>query len=431
MSVDLQEGIYHRSKPPIGNSFCILSLRTESVSQIDEIGYAIALIWKHLQELKKGNTVDLKIDKRHRKIGNLTVLVAYGSGIFGIAGSKKRKPASFSDTWNFKAPEPGGGGHILEGSGISYSRNIFDNHLLTDDVIFQFIADSEFFTNRAAVDVWKVIHKLEKNRGTAPLHITGFYAGFQRADHRNWLGFHDGVSNIRSHERPQVISINSKYLNSDDKWTFRGTYLGFMRIGLNIEKWEDTDITEQEILIGRDKITGCPLIRVDKNGKPVKDHRCPVVGTSEVIDLGNEQFREHPPYGMGPQDKILHYSHIGRAAPIDRIPILDKKSLRIYRQGFEFLVPSIDNIGLLAGLNFVSFQNTPERLYRALTYQHTIGQKGLGSTPLPNLDRFMSVLTAGIFFVPPKVQGEPFPGTQIFFNSAELRDLRTYLDKNF
>jgi len=430
MTSDLQEGIYYRANPPIGNSFCILSLRSENRSQISDIGSAVVLIWKHLEHLKKGKTVDLEIDRKHRKIGNLTVLIGYGSGLFDVAGAQKRKPASFRETWNFKAPKSGGSGHILEGSGISYSKSIFQNHLLSDHIIFQFIADSEFYTNRAAVEVWKVIHRLEKNRGTVPLHITGLYTGFHRADHRNWLGFHDGVSNIKSYERPHVISINSRYLNSDDKWTFRGTYLGFMRIGLDIEKWEDTDITEQEILIGREKITGCPLIRVDKNGKPIKDPRCPVVGTSEIIDPGNERFREHPPYGIGSHDKILHYSHIGRAAPIDRIPIWDKKSLRIYRQGFEFLVPSRDDLGLLAGLNFVSFQNTPERLYRALTYQHAIAQSGLESTPMPNLDRFMSVFAAGIFFVPPKVQGEPFPGAQIFFNNVKLRDLRKYLGKN-
>jgi len=430
MSVGLQEGIYYRAKPPIGNSFCIMSLRSENISQISEIGSSVILIWKHLEHLKKGITVDLEIDAKHRKMGNLSVLIAYGSDLFEIVGSQKRKPATFSETWNFNPPKSTGGGHILEGSELSYSSSIFENHLLNDHIILQFIADSEFYTSRAAAEVWKIIHRLEKHRGTAPLHITGLYTGFQRADHRNWFGFHDGVSNIRSRERPHVISIKSTYLSTDDKWTLNGTYLGFMRIGLNLEKWEDTDIPEQEILIGREKISGCPLIRVDKNGKPIKDQRCPVVGTSEIIDPGNEHFREHPPYGLGPQHKILHYSHIGRTAPIDRIPIWDKKSLRVYRQGFEFLVPSADNAGILAGLNFVSFQNTPERLYRALTYQRIIAKNGLESSSVPNLDRLMSIFAAGIFFVPPKVQGEPFPGAQIFFNNSELRNLRKNLGKN-
>lgn len=423
MSSELQEGIYYRLKPSIGNSFCIVSLRAENATQISEIGGVVGRIWNILVKLKKGIIVDLDIDSQHRKSGNLTVLVAYGSELFKIPGSQKEKPLSFGQISNFKPPDYGGGGEIFDGSGLTYSTKIFSNHLLTDHVLFQFIADNEFFTNRAAVEIWKELHRLEKNSGITPLRITGLYTGFQRADHRNWLGFHDGLSNMKSHERPHVISINSRYLISRDSWTLNGTYLAFIRMVINLEKWEDTSITEQEIIVGRNKITGCPLISVDKNGKPVKDGRCPVPGTSEVIDRGNEYFREHPPYGFGTKDKILQYSHIGRTRPIDRLPIWDKKSIRIYRQGFEFLITSSEDSSLVAGLNFVSFQNTPERLFRALTYQHTISQKGPASTALPNLNRFTSVLAAGIFFVPPKIQGEPFPGARIFFNNAELRNL--------
>lgn len=422
MSVETQEGIYYRANPPIGNSLCVLSLRSENTPAISEIGNALGLIWKHLEHLKKGITFDLDIDRKHRKIGNLSVLVAYGSPLFNVFGSQKKKPKSFSEDWNFKAPISGGGGPILEGSDLTYSTKTFVNHLLADHILFQFIADNEFYTKRAAVEVWKVLHKLERIGSSVPLRITGMYTGFQREDHRNWLGFHDGVSNIKSHERPYVISINSKYLSSEDKWTHRGTYIGFMRIAFDLSKWEDTDLVEQEILIGREKLTGCPLIRIGKNNKPVKDPRCPVIGTSEIIDPGNENFREHPPYGTGRQDNILRYSHIGRTRPIDRIPIWDMKSVRIYRQGFEFLVPTSDNVGLLAGLNFVSFQNTPERLFRALTYRHEILKNGLVSASVPNLDRFMSVFAAGIFFVPPKAKDEPFPGAQIFFNRVEMRN---------
>lgn len=423
MSGNLQEGIYHNTKTPISTSFCIMSLRAENATQIREIGSAVQLIWNNLVKLKKGIIPDLIIDSKHRKSGNLTALVAYGYDLFKISGAQKQRPASFNNDWNFKPPYSGGGGAVLDGANLTYSEKTSSNHLLTDHILFQFIAEGEFFTNRAAIEVWKVLHKLGKNRGGAPLRMTGLYTGFQRADHRNWLGFHDGVSNLKSQERSHVITISPRYLTYKDRWTLNGTYLAFMRIEFNLEKWEDTSLTEQEILVGRDKLTGCPLIGVDKNGKPVKDNRCPIPGTSEVIDRGNEYFREHPPYGIGTQDKILQYSHIGRTRPIDKVPIWDKKSLRIYRQGFEYLSSSTEHSGLNIGLNFVSFQNTPERLYRSLTYQHTGFQKNLASTPPPNLDRFMSVLVAGVFFVPPKIQGEPFPGSGIFFNDSELRNL--------
>jgi deferrochelatase/peroxidase EfeB len=382
----------------------------------------MSVLWKHIEHLKKGIIFDLNIDVKHRKNGNLTVLVGYGGNLFETPGLQKEKPTSFAE-FNFRPPKSGGGGNIIDGSGMTYSSKVFDNHLLSDHILFQFIADSDFYTNRAAVEIWKVLHRLEKSTGKKLLRITGLYTGFQRPDRRNWLGFHDGVSNLTSRERPQVIYINPRDLNSKDSWTQNGTYLAFMRIALDIEEWENTSVQEQELLIGREKLTGCPLIGVDKNGKPKKDFSCPVSGTTEVIDPGNEKFRERPTYGMILRDKVLYHSHIARIKPVDRLPIWDKKSLRIFRQGFEFLAKSDDYIGFTPGLNFVSFQNTPERFFGALTYQQTVLQKSNDSSDSKSLDGYMSVLAAGIFFVPPKIRHVPFPGAQIFFNDSELRKL--------
>ncbi|HEX7178317.1 MAG TPA: hypothetical protein VF220_01230 [Nitrososphaeraceae archaeon] len=427
MSFELQEGIYYRSKPSIGNSFCVVSMRSENNSQIDYIGTAVAQIWNRLIKLKSGIVADLNIKPIHRKKGNLTILVGYGSKLFDLPGSKKIKPVNFSKNWNFKPPSPRGGGCLIEGSEMKYSPKVIDNHLLFDHIIFQFIADNAFYTTRAAVEVWKELHRLEKKTGHSPLRITGLYTGFQRADQRNWQGFHDGVSNLKSRERPYVISIDSRYLSSQDKWTLHGTYLAFIRIGIDLEKWQDTDIRNQEILIGRDKLTGCPLIRVDENGRPIKDVRCPVPGTSEVIDRGNEYFRDYSPSKSRIGKDILDYSHIGRSRSADRVPVWDRKSFRIFRQGFEFLMASDEHPGFIAGLNFVSFQNTPERLFRTLTYHKAIRPEPFRSEPSNNFDQFLSVFAAGIFLVPPVVKNELFPGARIFFSDSELRYLPKYL----
>ena len=196
MSSRLQEGIYYSSKPSIGNSFCILSLRAGSNSSVGEVGRTIKEIWGHLTHLRKGITVDLKVDLKHRRIGNLSILIAYGSKVFELPESKKTRPSGFSG--NFETPTPGGGGEIADGSGMFYSPHTHENHLLSDHILFQFIADSEFYTKRACIEVWKGLHRLEKKTGQSQLQITGFYTGFQRPDQRNWFGFHDGVSNLKA-----------------------------------------------------------------------------------------------------------------------------------------------------------------------------------------------------------------------------------------
>jgi deferrochelatase/peroxidase EfeB len=204
-----------------------------------------------------------------------------------------------------------------------------------------------------------------------------------------------------------------------------------MRIGINLEKWEDTDIRNQELLIGRDKLTGCPLISVDKSGRPVKDARCPIPGTSEVIERGNEYFRDYSPSKSRIGKGILDYSHIAHSRSDDRVPLWDKKSFRIFRQGFEFLVTSDEPPGFIAGLNFVSFQNTPERLFRTLTNHKAITPKPFKSEPSTNFDQFLSVFAAGIFLVPPVVKNELFPGARIFHSDKELRYLPKYLSRKY
>jgi len=71
--------------------------------------------------------------------------------------------------------------------------------------------------------------------------------------------------------------------------------------------------------------------------------------------------------------------------------------LRIFRQGYEFFEVSDDNPRTRAGLNFVSFQDTPERLTRLLTQENWLGEKKFGSV---NQSPEISILknwTAGIY----------------------------------
>ena len=97
---------------------------------------------------------------------------------------------------------------------------------------------------------------------------------------------------------------------------------------------------------------------------------CPIPTTMEVVEPGNESFRETPQVF----NKILTQSHISRAHHLNQGPPNDPGSLRILRQGYEFLESSESAPGFVTGLNFVSFQDTPQRLFRILSTEGWLGK---------------------------------------------------------
>ncbi|HET7643994.1 MAG TPA: hypothetical protein VFK40_10840, partial [Nitrososphaeraceae archaeon] len=358
MSGAIQDGIYY-DRPP-GNSFCLMFMKISRSARMPDLIKDLYELWKVYDELKKGKVKDLPIHPKHSHQGNLSILLGYGPKIFDgvLSGIKKKKPKDLAYERGFKDPAILNGEPIAAGSSFNFTNDIVKNHAPNEHIVLQFIADTEMFTNRAVVETWKHI----KNRNI--LHISKFYTGFKRIDQRGWLGFHEGIANIDPKERLEAIAINDSVPN-EDKWLINGTYMAFIRFVIDLEKWEKLSLSEQEINVGRKKITGCPIIDFDKNGNPIGDSNCPVEGTAEVIDEGNEKFRQHPRFNEKNlphyiSDKSLSISHIYRVHKPNIHPPSDFRSLKIFRQGFEFL-ESIDKYpGFQAGLNFVSFQNNPQ-----------------------------------------------------------------------
>ena len=107
----------------------------------------------------------------------------------------------------------------------------------------------------------------------------------------------------------------------------------------------------------------------------------------------------------------MRRSHVQRANHHIR-PASDFGSRRIFRQGYEFLEWAPEPPGFRAGLNFVSFQDTPARLLKMLTAGGWLGGTNFGGDEQaqPELASLLSVYGAGVYFVPPVVEGEPFPG---------------------
>jgi Dyp-type peroxidase family len=407
----LQEGIYYAPGTRPGKFFGLLLLRAARGLEARQVGESFGILWDVYQDLKRGKVRDLP--GHDVPSGDLTVLVGYGANVFNVPKASRSLPSDLGRFGVFRSPLPTGGGPLLKGSGLWYANDVRANPA-TEDVAVQFIAETQLAVDRAIVETWKMLQDItDPATGAAPLLITSFYTGFQRDDGRSWLGFHDGVSNLKSKDRLGVISIEPSAAQ-EEQWTEGGTYLAFLRLGIDLTSWRKLDRRQQELMVGRDKLTGCSLVGLDGSGNPVAEKGCPVSGTREIDVSGdpNQPFLEPPNTAVA----TLRQSHVQRAnrhvADPDR-----RNSLRVFRQGYEFLEPSDAAPGFRAGLNFVSFQDTPERLFRMLTQPGWLGGTNFGGDPehqLPGMTRLLTVRAAGVFLVPPISEEEPFVGSSIF-----------------
>lgn len=267
MPRSLQEGIYHAPGQRPGDAFCMLFLRAAALDA-GLIGNAIASLWETYQGLKQGIVEELRdpaLGDIRVPTGNLTVLLGLGIQAFELPGARRQTPEELSEFGRFRSPLLQGGGPLLGNSGQWYANDVTFNPG-SEHVAIQFIADTELAVHRAVVETWKVLDRLiDPESQLHPLQAVAFFGGFQRDDHRSWIGFHDGISNLPSDQRHLAITIKPAK-NSDDAWTEGGSYLAFLRMVVDLRAWTTLDRTKQELLVGRAKLSGCPLAGVDAAG---------------------------------------------------------------------------------------------------------------------------------------------------------------------
>jgi deferrochelatase/peroxidase EfeB len=405
----LQEGIYAGPGRTPGDAFAIVFLRAERSAGAGDLHETLVELSTMLRDLTRGRVRALP--GHPVPSADLTALFGYGPKVFAVEGVRRALPERLGPRYRFRSPVPTGGGVLLAGSGLAYASDITRNDA-TEELCLQFVAGSTLAVSRAVVETWKLLRaRRDPATGAAALEIAGLYTGFQREDRRSWIDFHDGVSNLRSSDRERVVSIGGGDAGAD-AWTLGGTYLAFLRVAVELSVWEDLGRPAQELLVGRDKLTGSPLVGRDAEGRPLPDPRCPVAGTAEVTDPGNEDFREPD----DTDDPVVAASHVQRANRFKSAPPEQPNSLRIFRQGFEFLEPAPVAPGFRVGLNFVSFQDTPDRLLRMLTQDGWLGGVSFGGSPQapePAAPHLLSVRAGGIYLVPPVVEGEAYPGAGI------------------
>ncbi len=398
MAAALQEGIYHAPGRRPGRFFALLFLRAHEGMDAAAAAASLGDLWAMYQDLKAGRVRDLEGVALPAGDDATTVLLGFGRNAFELDGIAATRPRGLADEYLFRSAAAQGGGPLLRGSGLSYAADMRAN-MATEAFCVQVVADTKLAVDRAVVETWKAL----ADQPAPALALTTFYLGNQRNDRRSWIDFHDGLSNLRSEDRESVIAIGP---GTDEPWVAGGTYLAFLRVAIDLPGWRRLERTVQELAVGRDKLSGCPLVGA-QDGTPRTDPGCPVAGT-QISDSPNDAHFAEPPEVS---DAVARSSHVQRANHHIR-PASDSGSRRIFRQGYEFLEWAGEAPGFRAGLNFVSFQDTPARLLKMLTAGGWLGSANFGGDEVahPELAGLLSVYGAGIYVIPPVVAGEPFPG---------------------
>ena len=265
------------------------------------------------------------------------------------------------------------------------------------DVALQLTGATAAAVNRAAVEVWKLIEDR-----ALPLAPVASFDGFGRPDGRGWLEFHDGVTNMASSQRLGALAARA-----DPRWMGGGTYMAFLRLRVDLRAWRALDRGDQELVVGRDKLTG----RL-------------VGGAARRPGPAGALARSRAPARAGdfdpPQtgDPLLEASHVHRANQNRASPDA-RAALRIFRQGYDFL-DAIGPDGPELGLNFVSFQSDLQTLAHVMHLPGWLADVNFGGSAgdASNLT-LLSVAAGGLYAVP--AAAEPYPGAELFTAAAAAR----------
>ncbi len=300
----LQEGIYYDvgQRPPV--CFSIMFLRTRRGAGAVDVGRKLAELHAMYAALKQGRIadlpgVDVTAPPRSRRRGGrakpkgtdtgLSILIGYGVKAFALQGARRTVPQDLLVA-QVRSPTPAGG-EILPSSRLHYVPGLARNPA-TEEIMVQAGANTPLAAHRAIVETIKLLHDDVHPDGPT-LELAAAFTGFNREDGRSWIDFHDGVSNLRSgQERLDAIGIKPVGAGTD-AWTFGGTYLAFLRVHIDLPAWRKLTVAQQIAAVGRDKITGCPVLQINSGGGSI-DQACPVAGTGSIMDQGNEAFREPP-----------------------------------------------------------------------------------------------------------------------------------------
>jgi len=394
----LQDGIYFRRDETPEPSYRLLLLNIKTDTSPGAARAAIGSVWGMLRDLRARDlAADVRPDPpiprpakspaRPLPTGELTCQLGFGARLFDRYQPMPR-PKEL---------------RLLAGRPFRQLRWVAesDRRLGETDLALQLIGRTELAVNRAVAEVWMLI--LQQS---LPLEIVAVHGGFNREDRRSWIGFHDGISNMDVAERPAVITVTSR----EPAWMEGGTYMAFLRMAVDLERWRRLPREHQELIIGRDKLTGSPLEDRGPGAVPRAAKGCPMFGDASFSS------RHIDPPSPPATAELLRVSHVHRTNPNRGVSADDN---RIFRQGYEFLEQLPDG-RLRLGVNFVSFQGRLAQLTNILTLDGWLGNVNFGGFPdqrheAPAPLIFVELIAGGFYAVPPNgAAAELFPGSLIF-----------------
>ncbi len=189
---------------------------------------------------------------------------------------------------------------------------------------------------------------------------------------RNLFGFKDGTANIKA-EEPQEELNEHLWIQPDDEagdWAAGGSYFAFRKILQMMEVWDELILSEQENIVGRDKLEGAPL-------------------------SGGEEFTE-PDFN---NPAIDENSHVRLMHPDNN------NGRRMLRRGYNY-TEGIDYLGRLnAGLFFIAYVRNPQTNFVPI----------LAKMRTDLMTEYLQHIATGLYIVPPGMRdGDTYVGQTLF-----------------
>jgi Dyp-type peroxidase family len=233
-------------------------------------------------------------------------------------------------------------------------------------------------------DFATLLRFLAFNRGTVAQ--VAVERGYQRSDRREQFGFLDGLRNVPTKNRLEVITTTDEIEPDGPRWAIGGTYMTYMKIVQDVSAAQQLGVSGLEAAVGRRQVDGS---RLDQSAG---------MGPREEGDF--------------PDGSPAVSSHVRKAGPRG-LEQQGPPDVFLFRRGIPFVGLNPDDT-LVAGLQFISFS-------ASVDYPVVVWNRWIMNPDFPTVGTGIDQLfqnnllvpsNAAFFFVPP--DDSRFIGASIF-----------------